>query len=45
MVVERSLMMATVAFPDFVMRDALHGDRENFYRVVEWSENGHHGGI
>jgi hypothetical protein len=36
----RSIVLATIAYPDLVMRDAQRPDRESFYRVVEWHLNG-----
>jgi hypothetical protein len=37
LVTERAQILATISFPDIVTQDADHGDRENFYRVIEWS--------
>jgi hypothetical protein len=40
LVTERPLILATISFPDIVTQDADYGDRENFYRVIDWSIGG-----
>ncbi|MGH2561467.1 MAG: hypothetical protein ACRDJH_20575 [Thermomicrobiales bacterium] len=37
---DRALILATVAYPDLVKRDAENASRENFYRIIDWTLNG-----
>jgi hypothetical protein len=37
---ERAFVLATIAYPDFVVCDATHANRENFYPIIDWKPDG-----